>query len=304
MSVYTIRHYEGRFPILAGAVYKKEELPDISTVKDGDTYRIWDNSLDHIFWKAQNGQWVGVDEIQYEWCALQPAVDIKRKPTRARFRRTKEDGTLGDWEYYEKESPYIKDYTCEDGTKTVLKKVPYYANNGGAIRDDYISSNSWADDNNIKERGFPSDMAEDTKKSIYGESEDGEEKRFYGYDATWATIADWEALYDAEQNKILNKIRDAYDKQKNNEINKKLDFLINNMKSPVSADIEGFKKSLEPQVDDEGYECEEITPQEIIDEYMINLFLIAEEIGRADIIKEYYDIYGNENFRIIYYLEH
>jgi hypothetical protein len=76
------------------------------------------------------------------------------------------------------------------------------------------------------------------------------------------------------------------------------------MKDPTSANIDELYQK---PVDDEGNEIEEEndyyeSPEYIREEYMVNLFLIAEEIGRISQICDWNEVW-EDNVRIIYYIE-
>ena len=286
--------------MIAGSVYDKDELPDIATVEDGTVYSNFEQNRSAKYYKAVNGEWVPYDgEIEYRWRALQPLCEVDSKPSRTRYKEQQPDGTFV-WKYYESEnSDYIntKNWTSEDGIMKLLQKQRMYVDCGGAIRDEYISSHGFGPELEFKERGFPVDMTDETREAIYGS--DG---KFDGWDATWVTVSEWSDLHDRVEDEIIGKLREAYERQMKTEINKKLDFIINNMKSPISADVPGFYKSLEPETDEEGNEYGYDTPEYIKEEYFPNLYSIASEIGKAAIMKEFYGIYGNENFRIIYFI--
>lgn len=293
MSRYTIRHVEGRFSTEAGAVYELSELPDASSVAEGTEYRIYNKEKPYVI--AKNGQWDFCDKCPSEWRLLPLYSRCKSKPARARYKDKN-----GEWKYYEKENPNYREYQSEDGEKMIFHKMNYFCNNGGSIRDEYIST-SWGNDVFFAGRGFPDDMDEETRKSIYGE--DGE--TFYGYDKTWVLLSEWDALYDTEQEKILKKITEAYEKKHHDNINKKLDFIINNMKDPLYANYEELNKK---DVDEDGNEYTDEysyydSPEYIIEEDMPKLYQIAEEIGKIASVADYYDIYSRDNIRVIYYIE-
>lgn len=286
--------------MIAGSVYDKSELPDISSVLEGTVYKNYENNRASKYYKASNNEWIPYDgEVEYKWKALQPLCEVDYKPTRARYKEKQEDGTFV-WKYYEAEDSEFrntKQWKSEDGIMKLFHKQNMYVDCGGVIRDDYISTYGLGPELEFKDRGFPVDMTEETRNVIYGSN-----GKFDGWDATWVTISEWSELYDKEEQKIINKLREAYERQLKTEINKKLDFIINHMKSPVSADIPAFYKSLEPKVDEEGNEYEYDTPEYIKNEYMPALYMIASEIGKANLMKEFYGIYGEDNFRIIYFI--
>jgi hypothetical protein len=78
------------------------------------------------------------------------------------------------------------------------------------------------------------------------------------------------------------------------------------MKDPASMNIDEIYKK---KVNEDGEEIDEEddngyydSPEYFIDDYMPNLYLIAEEIGRIALIAEYYDIYSWDDIRVIYHL--
>lgn len=300
MSSYLHRLYEGRFPVIAGYVYEKEELPDITTVKEGTVYNNFEHNKTSKYYKAVNGEWVPYDgEIEYRWRALQPLCEVDYKPSRARFKDVQPDGTVV-WKYYESEDfdyRNTKEWTNEDGIRKLLQKQAMYVDCGGAIRDEYISVRGFGPELDFKDRGFPVDMTEETREAVYGH--DG---KFTGWDATWVTMSEWSELHDKVEDEIIHKLREAYEKEMKTEINKKLDFIIRHMKEPLCADVPAFYKSLEPQTDEEGNEYGYDSPEYIKEEYFPNLYCIASELGKAAIMKDFYGIYGDENFRIIYFI--
>ena len=86
------------------------------------------------------------------------------------------------------------------------------------------------------------------------------------------------------------------------DVNSKLDFIIDHMKDPMSADTDAFRKPSD-ECDDEYTEDYYDSPQCIIDEEMPNLYSIGYEIGRLEQISSMYGFYGSSNdVRVIYYL--
>lgn len=301
MSRYLHRLYEGKFPMISGSVYDKSELPDINSVSEGTVYNNFEPNKTFKYYKAINNEWVSFDgPVEYKWRALQPLCEVNYKPTPSRYKELQEDGSFV-WKYYDSDnSEYnnTKQWENEDGIIKIFHKQNMYVDGGGVIRDEYISTRGFGPDLEFKNRGFPIDMTEETRQAIYDSN-----GKFDGWDATWVTIDEWIELYDKEEKNIIGKYHEAFENQMKSEINKKLDFIIENMKSPICADIPAFYKSLEPEVDDEGNECGYETPEYITEEYMPNLYMISSEIGKAALMKDFYGLYGNENFRIIYFIE-
>lgn len=296
MSVYTIRHIEGKFSNIAGTKNGIKDLPD--NAPEGEVYRVW--NADFKYYKMIGSEWVGQDTCETYWKLLAPIQKLDRLPERAKYQVIDPNTCepTGEWKYYEPENPNIETVKKDDGSELYLKKSPYFYNNGGAIRDEYVG-NQWDDNFPYKDRGFPDDMSEDTRKSM---TDDDGELCKYGYHKTYVTLSEWCSFYDKEESRILGKIKDAYEKKFHNSINAKLDFLINNFKSPVDADVNAFFETLNK--DDDGDEYYD-SPENVIEENMINLFQIAEEIGKISYVADMYELFGDgDSVRVIYYLEH
>lgn len=298
MSVYTIRYIEGKFSNIAGTKNSIKDLPDDAS--EGAVYRVW--NADFKYYKKTGSEWVGQDTCETYWKLLAPIKKLDRLPERAKY-EVLDPSTFeptGEYKYYEPENPNIEIIKKDDGSELYLKKCPYFYNNGGAIRDEYIR-NRWNDNFPYKDRGFPDDMCDETRKSMT--DDDGEFCK-YGYNKTYVTLSEWYSFYEKEKARILGKIKDSYEKKFHNEINAKLDFLINNMKSPVEADVNTFFSNLnknDNDNDDDYYDSAEC----IIEENMINLYQIAEEIGKIEYVADMYELWGCSNdVRVIYYLEH
>ena len=290
MSRYVIRHVEAKYDLVEGSVYRTEDLP--KDAPDGVIYRAW--QCESKFYKKVNGEWVGQETCPTEWRLLSGY-----QPTR----KSKDT----DEEWRKNATKQFKDPST--GLDVYFLQHTEFANNGGAIRDDYISSHGWGGERcPFRGRGVPDDISPETREEMTYETTwetDVPEKRLRGYDHTWCTLSEWNALYDSEEMRILGLINDAHQKQSNNLVHKKLDFLIKHMKDPMTANIEELYQK---QVDDEGNEIEEDendyyeSPEYIREEYMINLFLIAEEIGRIKQICDWNEVW-DDAVRIIYYIE-
>lgn len=274
MSQYLIRHIEARYERIDGQSWNEKDLPD-----DKQDGTIWRVNSDKKYFKRVSGQWEPMDEraVERGWQLL----------------KTYGIGVAG-----ESYSEYRKVTAQIDGREKTLIVNDEWANNGGAIRDDYISDQFSIVDCPLSGRGVPDDIGEETRKAMM--TEDG---KLRGYKHTWATVSEWETFYDSEETRILGKIKDAYQKQMNRDVISRLDFIIDNMKSPLSMD-----KSQRPgavkEVDAEGnpYDDEDSIDY-IIEEEMPKLYLIAQEIGKAALIADQNGLYGTSDVRIIYYIE-
>lgn len=277
MSRYVIRHVEAKYDLVDGSVYRVADLP--KDAPEGTLYRAW--QCDSRYYKMTNGEWVGQDTCPTEWRLLTGYQKLLKPHTDSEWRQNS-----------------TRKFKNEDGSDAWFLRHVEFANNGGAIRDDYISSHAWSDNCPFRGRGVPDDISPETREEMTYEG------KLRGYDHTWCTLSEWDALYDAEQARILGMIKDAYQKQNNNVIQKKLDFIIHHMKDPMNADYTDLYKK---PVDCEGNEIDEEndyyeSPEYIIDEYKYNLYLIAAEMGHIAQIAEWNDVW-EDNVRIIYYIE-
>lgn len=278
MSRYLIRHVEGRFECVKGSVNKKDDLP--KDAAPGDTWKVWGVPSEQRYQTFNGVEWFGSSSCKSEWRLLTPMTYKARKP------KPEYPG--------QSEDEFIDELQKQDGSPIWLKRHEEFCNNGGAMRDDYVG-NGWGGNECFwRDRGFPEDMSEETKKAC---TYDGELR---GYSKTWCTGSELYSLYETEEKRILSLIKDAYMKSTTSSMEKKIDFIIKNMKEPARADLsEIYKKKSEDEDDDEYYD----SPEYLIEEYMPNLFLLAEELGKVNYIGDLYGIYSGEDLRIIYYIE-
>lgn len=277
MSRYTYRYVEVREAVVDGWANK---LTDdiIKHAKEGQTWCI--NTGEHRYYKLINGEWVPMKQPEYVWkfCKMhhevkRPALDKEQYP-----------------EYYMNPWRHIKTVKIGDEER-YFKTDKCFCNNGGAIRDEYLSTwgsstPSWAG------RGLPSDCSPELIEVL--KDEDTGEIPNYGH--THITLAELMTIYESEEKRITGKLKDAYVKQMNSSVEKKLDYIIAHMKDPLSANPDDLNNDTEED-EDSYYD----SPEYVIDEYFINLYLLAAEIAKIELISEdIYDVYSPENVRIIY----
>lgn len=314
MSTYTIRHVEGRFKLTAGSVYKLEDLP--ATAPEGTYYTTW--QCEHHYAVFRNGKWEPVDSCPTEWRLLKTFNRLSRLPE-------------NEWE--RKNTTALND---SDGKEWLMHANEEFCNNGGHIRDEYISSRNWRlkDDVPFNGRGLPDDLSEETRQAMMYEDDDWsaqpDENGNYpkvtkqrGYDFTWVTLSEWSQMYDYEMERLKNLIIEYTIKKNTNSINKKLDMILLHMKDPSRLDPAEVSKLVNPPVkltddeaedeqeedydesDERNMETDWELDQNFEEEYetlTISLFQIAEEFGRIYQIAEQHDVYESD-VRCIYYLE-
>ena len=277
MSRYVIRNVEGKFSLAAGSVYNKEKLPEVAP--EGTYYRV--NTGESNYMAFEGGKWVPKDMCPTEWRALQVYTKSKLP-------------SESDWESPKKQT---EEYMTHDQKLVYFFRHEDFCNNGGPIRDDYISTNGWSDECDFNGRGLPSDVTEATLRAV---EYNGKRE---GYDYTWCTLNEWEDLYDKERNRIIQAILDKQAKQFNKKTDQKLDFIIRNMKDPMSMNL----KEIYPDKKDDDEEMDENeyyeSPQCVIDDEFDKLWFIAAEYGRILQIADFYGKeYSPEDIRIIYHI--
>lgn len=278
MSRYVVRNVEGKFSLAAGYVNNKEKLPE--TAPEGTYYRV--GNCDSNFMAFEGGKWIPKDSCPTEWRALHVYTKSKLP-------------SESDWESPKRQT---EEYLTHDQKLIYFFRHEDFCNNGGPIRDDYISTNGWSDGCDFNDRGLPSDATPETLRSLeyQGKRE--------GWDYTWCTLEEWENLYEKEKTRILQAILDKQAKQFNKTTDKKLDFIIHNMKDPMGMNL----KEIYPDKkdDDEGEFDEDAyyeSPQCIIDDEFDKLWFIAAEYGRILQIADFYGKeYAPEDIRIIYHI--
>ena len=306
MSTYTIRHVEGRFKLTSGSVYKLEDLP--AEAPEGTYYHTW--QCEHSYAVFRNGKWEPEDSCPTEWRLLTTYNRLKRMP---------------DNKWGKENTTTLRD---ADGNEWLMHANTEFCNNGGSIRDEYISTHNWRlkDDVPFNSRGLPDDLSEETRQAMLYEDEDWSAKpnengeypkvtKTRGYDYTWVTLSEWSQMYDYEQERLKNLITEYVMKKNVNSINKKLDMILLHMKDPARINLEEVQKLVNPPVrnDDEEYEeGDEDYPEteweldqnfkEEFETLTISLFQIAEEYGRIYQIAEEHDVFETD-VRCIYYLE-
>lgn len=333
MSKYLIRHIEAKYEKIDGQVWNTGDLFSKDNVSEGDVFRV--NSPDHKFYVSKNGKWEPVDELPSDSEILGTLETRNSLSTQSaddgqyiRIRLGGEKYVIrqnGEWEPYPSDKVYrgwrlLKTYgtptpgeSCSDwkrvefevdGKKKTFMENDCWANNGGAIRDDFISDQWGFIDCPFRSRGIPDDISPETRESM---TYDG---KISGYSHTWATISEWIAMSDAEEERTINFIKEHIAKGASKRIESKIDFIISHMKDPMSIkkeDVPGYvpEGSFDDgelddidEVDDESSEQEF---KEELSENMSKLFLIAEEIGKAELIAELNGVFSSD-IRIIYYM--
>ena len=276
MSQYTTRIIEVRVSTSKGTSYKYENLVERykDTAKEGDYFVLYENFKPQTI-KYVNGEFVRTNEkIPKVWKLVKfySDYDVKNKIIL--------DSTG--------EHPMLVPDGVVNGEK--VSSSVEWDNNGGYIRDNYISTNGW-DSQSFTGRGIPSDISEEAAKLMAPEKD-----VLFGCDCkhsrTWVTLAEWEELYNKKLEEFKRKVFELYSSKNAYSINKKLNIVLNKL----GVETEEFKT----EHYDEG-EQEEYIWEELFEE----LRAIDDEISRNEALAEQFLNYAYIDYndvRILYYI--
>ena len=276
MSQYTTRILEVRVSTSKGTSYKYENLVERykDIAKEGDYFVLYENFKPQTI-KYVNGEFVRTNEkIPKVWKLVKfySNYDVKNRIV------SDSDG----------EHPIFVSDGIVNGEK--VSSSVEWCNNGGYIRDNYISTNGW-ESQSFTGRGIPSDISEEAAKLMAPEKDE-----LFGCDykhsRTWVTLSEWEELYNKKFEEFKRKISELYSSKNADSINKKLNIVLNRL----GVETEEFKN----EYYDEG-EQEEYIWEELFEE----LRAIDDEISRNVALAEQFldGVYIDyDDVRILYYI--
>lgn len=276
MSQYTTRILEVRVSTSKGTSYKYENLVERykDIAKEGDYFVLYENFKPQTI-KYVNGEFVRTNEkIPKVWKLVKfySNYDVKNRIV------SDSDG----------EHPIFVSDGIVNGEK--VSSSVEWCNNGGYIRDNYISINGW-ESQSFTGRGIPSDISEEAAKLMAPEKDE-----LFGCDykhsRTWVTLFEWEELYNKKFEEFKRKISELYSSKNADSINKKLNIVLNRL----GVETEESKN----EYYDEG-EQEEYIWEELFEE----LRAIDDEISRNVALAEQFldGVYVDYNdVRILYYI--
>ena len=276
MSQYTTRILEVRVSTSKGTSYKYENLVERykDIAKEGDYFVLYENFKPQTI-KYVNGEFVRTNEkIPKVWKLVKfySNYDVKNRIV------SDSDG----------EHPIFASDGVVNGEK--VSSSVEWCNNGGYIRDNYISTNGW-ESQSFTGRGIPSDISEEAAKLMAPEK-DGLFRCDCKHSRTWVTLSEWEELYHKKFEEFRRKISELYSSKNADSINKKLNIVLNRLGVET--------KEFNNEYYDEG-EQEEYIWSELFEE----LRTIGDEISRnvalaEQFLNEAYVDYNN--VRILYYI--
>ena len=276
MSQYTTRILEVRVSTSKGTSYKYENLVERykDTAKEGDYFVLYENFKPQTI-KYVNGEFVRTNEkIPKVWKLVKfySNYDVKNRIV------SDSDG----------EHPIFVSDGIVNGEK--VSSSIEWCNNGGYIRDNYISINGW-ESQTFTGRGVPSDISEEAAKLMAPEKDD-----LFGCDCkhsrTWVTLSEWEELYNKKFEEFKRKISELYSSKNADSINKKLNIVLNRL----GVETEEFKNEYYDEGEQEEYIWEELFE---------DLRAIDNEISRNIALAEQFldGVYVDyDDVRILYYI--
>lgn len=282
MARYTYRFVEVKVNEYVGSAngFNDEFL---SNAKEGEVWNIWNTDSKYRYFRKQGNEWIGLDHCPSKWIYCQ-ALSERPKPMIESDKYP---------EHYTNPWKKLKVMTDSDGKERFFDTMHFFCNNGGAIRDEYLSD--WSSGKSFHGRGLAEDTSEELKSEL---RKDDETLTKYRY--THVYLNEWFNLYDSEEKRILNGLKDAYIKEASSRLEKKVDYILDNLKDPMGITREAIAKLNETEDDEDSYYD---SPECFIEENMYMLFHIAEEIGKIMVIAEdMYDTYGSDNIRVTYFV--
>ena len=280
MSTYTHRYIEILAEQIDGSVWKVSDLPPAKE-HEGEIFKIngYNRPADVApYYIAKEKPGLTFDESVYVWEA-RTNVEKKWVPVKWYSVLNKNKVLLN------KDPNWKPKYVVtKDGM--FLQENFLWANNGGCVRDDYISTRGWRE-SKVAGRGLPVDVSEEVESDIVSD---------YHYDMTWVTVSEWEEILEARKKEFESEVYKRYAKEDKREVMAKLDEIFKAIKDP------NYTPKKKKKSDEDAPDWEE-TVEYLFEEEIWDLFLIHMEINRTEfILQEFADSYAYSEARIIYYL--
>ena len=293
MSTYCSRFYEVKTSIIDGYASNEKELDDVlSKVEnphDGYTVKLWTyGEYPYMMWNEKKQEWEKKKKCNKRWVLARWYTDPSNGYHPSLF-----DAKIG-YVNIEKKSEDGHFPLCKEGDK--LEEVIEYCDNGGIIRDEYISSRNWGDTGvNFDERGFPDDMSDELKKVFSKEN-----SLEYCWDMTYVTVAEWENAFKIRFEKFRNELTKRMMDNDFKKVNEKLDLIMKKVADP-SFEYPKNRKKKKGEEEPDGVYYED-SVKYMWEEEFWNLIAIRREIARAYDLTEMFGWNPEEDIRIIYYL--
>lgn len=196
------------------------------------------------------------------------------------------------------------------GKQEEVKKISEYCDNGGSIRDVYLSR--WYEDTyNIINRGIPEDCSEETRKELCLDDK-------YIYNRTYVLLSELYSIYNREIENFKNKIKTTILNDQLKTIDKKIDKIYSKLNGEDAEPEVESEPEPEPEPESEvnemsddtdydtegygyGYDYEE-NIDTLFDEPFNDIQTLNDEIVIIHrLVDEIYGYISSENIRINYY---
>ena len=264
MSTYTYRFIEYLCENIAGSVWRKDDLPKAEE-HIGETYRINeyrvpDEERYYLAKQFPDGcYWIKVNPPTKSWRHLKwYSVAGKRN-----FNLPSEEKEKVDYERHRFNA------VGPNGFKLELYENTHWVNNGGHVRDDYISSSGWSKQK-FSGRGLPDDVSFTVGQEINEEP--------YFFDKTYVRMDEWQEEFESLVEKFKLKIKSLSKDETAKRLEQKVDEILARLKGekfeipePEEGEFDDFEEMLEEElwtilhVSDEIRVCDQL-----IDEFVPN----------------------------------
>ncbi len=290
MSTYTHRYYEVKTSVIDQYIdWNKKDEPIVADkpLYDGYTIKLYyDNEMPYRIWSVKDNEWKKSKTCRKKWVLAKwftnPAYGYS--PNRYDVEIGKINPVPND------KHEYYREPLAEKGDKLIENIC--YCDNGGIIRDDFISSRGWNNnDSGFPDRGFPDDMSEELKKEFSKDMD-------YTWGHTYVLLSEWDTQLKKKIAEFRKKVIEKTQSIEFDKINEKLDLLFKKVKDPY---YEPPKKKKDEE-EEEGVEYYEDTMDYIWEEDFWDMMSIHSEIMRAYCFTEEFGWSPEEDIRIVYYL--
>lgn len=279
MSTYVTRVIEVRLPEIDGYVWKEKDLDKIDkkNLKPWAIYKVNSDSeypyrQYHIAHEIDGipEHWIKLKTCDYKWNLLEYWVlnNIHNK--------TEKPDLLSD--------------------NTELKKITDYWDNGGSIRDVYLSQ-WYSDKYNISERGIPDDCSDETREVLNLNDN-------YIYNRTNVLLSELFSIYNREIEEFKNKIKENIFNKQLKTIDEKVDKIYSKLNGENIAEDTSTNKENNDNItldNEEEYDYD-VNIDTLFDEEFNDIQTLNDEIVIIrHLVEETYGYIPSENIRINYY---
>ena len=279
MSTYVTRVIEVKLPDIQGYVWQEKDLDklDKKKLKPWDIYKVnSDNEYPYRKWHIAHeidgipAYWEKIKTCNYSWHLLKYWV------------------TNNIYGYKTDHPDYLKD-------NIELKRIDDYCNNGGSIRDVYLSQ-WYSDKYKITDRGVPNDCSDETKTVLELDNQ-------YNYNRTYVLLSELNSIYSREIESFKNKIKETIFNKQLKTIDEKVDKIYSKL-NDENIHIENISTNKDKSIslDEEDNDDYEVNIDTLFEDEFYDIQTLNDEITIIDhLVDEIYGYISSENIRINYY---